>query len=324
LCAAPRNEGHGTHWPVVLLWLPAGFVTPEMVCTVAEGIAPSERIYFHTWIVGEECGSNKIPGCRDAAIAYLTNSSNMGFSTSEIAIFMTAGLSTPGGEPVDLTMEGYLEGRNYSQVNGMCRPGPLLGSEAVSLTLMPGFTVHQSGGGCLGQERLGHKTDARAFVAARVTPPTPNGGMLGGEVKGCPSGLCIIGMHAPDGPIATSAADTVKQVCGKDLTPMCTVAVGDFGAGDGDASPQEPNSHSKLVAHLDQQFEELGLGKLVSTTGFAGARSATNVVDTGPAMDIGPTHPLPQFGNITGQSPSGVLDVLLPCAYPAAFEYCKK
>eukprot|EP01043_Picozoa_sp_COSAG02_P093829 COSAG02_NODE_30320_length_553_cov_1.226872_1_plen_111_part_01 len=110
----------------------------------------------------------------------------------------------PNGEPVDLTTEGLLKGKNYSQVNGMCRPGLLHGSEGVSLTLMPGFTVHQSSGGCLGKE----STKARAFVAARVTPLAPKG-MLGGEVKGCPRGLCVIGLHAPDGPITTSAADTV-------------------------------------------------------------------------------------------------------------------
>eukprot|EP01043_Picozoa_sp_COSAG02_P047939 COSAG02_NODE_4651_length_5132_cov_7.294854_3_plen_245_part_00 len=244
----------------------------------------------------------------------------MGFSTEEVEIFVTGGLSTPSGEPVDLTAEGLLKGKNYTQVNGMCRPGPLHGSEGVSLTLRAGYTVHQSSGGCLGKEKF----NPRAFIAARVTPPAPNG-QLGGEVKGCPRGLCIIGLHAPDGPISTSAADTVKQVCGEDLTSACTVAVGDFGAGPGAASPANPQPNSKLVTHLDEQFKQLGLGKFVSTTGFAGAGCATNVVETGAGMDIGPGHPLlPRFGNITGQGPNGVLDVLLPCAHPAAFDYCAK
>jgi hypothetical protein len=285
---------------------------------------PSERIYFHTWSVGEACGSDKIPGCRDAAIDYLTNTSNMAFDPREIAIFVTVGLSTEGGEPVDLTTEGLLRGKNYTQANAVCRPGPLRQSEAAALTLMPGFTVVASGGGCLGEETLGHKTEARAFVAALVTTP-PAKGMLGGEVKGCPKGLCIIGLASRGGSIASSAADTVKKVCGEDVAASCTVAAGDFGAGEGQSSPTNPSTNPKLGPNLNAQFHQLGIGKVVSTQGFAGARAVTNVGDTGMGMDIGPGYPLrAQFGNVTGQSPTGVLDVLLPCAYPQQFEYCKK
>ena len=282
---------------------------------------PSERIYFHSWSVGEECGSDKIPGCRDAATRYLANSSNMGFSTGEIAIFLTVGLSEASGEPVDLTTQGLLKGKNYSQVGAVCRPGLLRESEAVSITLMPGFTVGKSAGGCLGTESLGHKSDARAFVAAHVTPPAANG-MLGGVVQGCPKGLCMIGLHAPDGAIASSAAATVKQVCGG-MVSSCVVAVGDFGDVGGSSNPMAPDP--TLDASLNKQFSDLGIGKLYSTSGFAGSRTATNVINTGPGMNIGPSSPLKaQFGNITGQGPGAVLDLLLPCAYPNAFQYCKK
>jgi hypothetical protein len=283
---------------------------------------PSERIYFHSWSVGEECGSDKIPGCRDAATTYLTNSSNMGFATEEIAIFVTVGLSDAGGNPVDLTTQGLLKGKNFSQIGAVCRPGPLRGSEAVSLTLMPGFTVGASAGGCLGTETLGHKSDARAFVAAHVTPPNPTGGMLGGEVQGCPKGLCVIGLHAPDGAIASSAAATVKKVCG-DMVSSCVVAVGDFGDEGASSDPMSPNP--TLDARLNEQFHQLGIGKLYSTSGFSGTRAAMNIINTGLGMNIGGGHPLSaQFGNITGQGPSAVLDVLLPCAYPETFKYCKK
>eukprot|EP01052_Picozoa_sp_SAG31_P026245 SAG31_NODE_2365_length_5859_cov_22.319097_3_plen_247_part_00 len=246
----------------------------------------------------------------------------MEFSSLEAAIIVTVGLSQPDGEPVDLTTKGMLHGRNYSQVNAVCRPGPLHGSESVSLTLIPGFTVHTSSGGCLGEETPGHKTEPRAFVAARVTPPKPDG-TLGGEVKGCPKGLCIIGLHAPDGAIARNAAGKIRHACGDDVTPMCTVAAGDFGAGDGSSTPHAPSS--KLDTYLNNQFEQLGVGKLVSTQGWAGARIATTVTQTGRGMNIGPiSNPLRQFGNITDQGPAAIIDMLLPCAYPNAFDGCKK
>lgn len=310
--------------PVMMMMLLAGaaHVAHALPQLGSVKMRPSERIYFHSWSVGEACGSDKIPGCRDAVTTYLTNSSNMAFATEEIAIFVTVGLSAAGGEPVDLTTQNKLKGKKYSQVNAVCRPGPLRESEAVSLTLMPGFTVADSGGGCLGTETPGHKSDARAFIAARVTPPKASG-MLGGEVQGCPTGICLIGLHAPDGAIAPSAAATVLKVCGAGLTPRCMVAVGDFGAEGGSANPMAPDP--KLEAKLNKQFQQLGIGKLYSTTGFAGSRVAMNVVNTGPGMNIEVGYPLkPVFGNVTGQGPAAVLDVLLPCAYPNAFQYCKK
>lgn len=165
---------------------------------------PSERIYFQSWNIGEQCSSNKIPGCRAAAIEYLTGKATgpNGYGAGEIQVFVTAGLAEAGGEPVDLTTLGELKGKNFTQVDAVCRPGPLKGSESVSLTLYPGFDVVKTDGGCLGEKA----ESARAFIAALVTPPTPLGGndprsMLGGEVKGCPKGICIIGMHAPDGAI---------------------------------------------------------------------------------------------------------------------------
>eukprot|EP01051_Picozoa_sp_SAG22_P010917 SAG22_NODE_1013_length_6027_cov_4.804318_6_plen_250_part_00 len=232
-----------------------------------------------------QCGSDKIHGCRDAVTSYLTGNSsyNMAFTPLEIAVFVTVGLAEADGEPVDLTTKGALQGQNYSQVSAVCRPGPLHGSEAVSLTLMPGFTVEESSGGCLGTEKLGHKTAARAFVAARVTPPKPNRG-IGCVVQGCPKGICLIGLHAPDGAIAASAAGTVKKVCG-DMTTSCTVAVGDFGDDEGGSSnPNSPNAG--LEAHLNTQFAQLGIGKLYSTTGFPGSRAAMSVAHTGAAMGL--------------------------------------
>lgn len=281
--------------------------------------SPSERIYFHSWTVGEQC-SSKIPGCHAAAKEYLTNTRSFGYSSLDIQIFSTIGFSETSGEPVDLTTQGMLLKANYKQVGAVCRSGA--GSESVSLTVMPNFTIHESSGGCLGKGT----TAARAFIAARITVPAASGGMLGGAIKGCPKGLCVIGLHAPAaaGDIAPSAAGLVRKVCGADVVPACTVAVGEFGDVAGSINPTEPGYDPEFGAAINAQFSQMGLGKVLSTHGVVGARAALNVPGTGPGMDIGPVAPLQkQFGNVTGLSAASVMDVLLPCAHPNTFRYCK-
>ena len=67
-----------------------------------------ERIYFGAWNLGAECGSNALPGCRDAAVTFLTATTTAGYSPGEAAILMTVGLVDDAGSPIDLTNQGKL------------------------------------------------------------------------------------------------------------------------------------------------------------------------------------------------------------------------
>ena len=81
----------------------------------------------------------------------------------------------------------------------MCYTNLKQHSESISLTMRLGFKAVQQGGGCLDKT---HALKPRAFVVALVEPAAANG-MLGGKIKGCPHrwGICIVGLHAPDGPM---------------------------------------------------------------------------------------------------------------------------
>jgi hypothetical protein len=61
----------------------------------------------------------------------------------------------------------------------------------------------------------------------RIHPPPANGN-IGGGVKGCPLGICIVGLYAPEGTITTTPATVVAQVCGAAAVHSCIVGVGDF------------------------------------------------------------------------------------------------
>ena len=45
-------------------------------------------------------------------------------------------------------------------------------------------------------------------------------------------------------------------------------------------------------ARVNTQFKQMGIGKVVSTAGFVGARAVLSVPGTGNGMDIGPWNPL--------------------------------
>lgn len=80
-----------------------------------------ERLYFQTWNVGNICGSNKAPGCRQAAIDYLTSGvPSIGYQPGEGQIMVTMGLLDDDGQAVDLTQYGKLQSLNYSSISGVC------------------------------------------------------------------------------------------------------------------------------------------------------------------------------------------------------------
>ena len=119
-------------------------------------------MYVQTWVVGQECGSDSIPGCQKAALDYLTNSSSFAFQSTSAAAFVTIGLGGADGEALDLASSGMLAGGGYTQVNSVCRP-PARGrklSESISLTFVKGFTAVKTSGGCL-------SADPRAEARAR-------------------------------------------------------------------------------------------------------------------------------------------------------------
>lgn len=95
-------------------------------------------MYFQTWVVGQECGSDSIPGCQKAALDYLTNSSSFAFQSTSAAAFVTIGLGGADGETLDLASSDMLAGGGYTQVNSVCRPGGQK-SESISLTFVKGF-----------------------------------------------------------------------------------------------------------------------------------------------------------------------------------------
>lgn len=58
------------------------------------------------------------------------------------------------------------------------------------------------------------------------------------------------------------AADTIKKTCGEDVVKSCTVTVGDF---------------SKDTGKIAKHYNDLGLGRPVSSQGVDRSMVATNV-----------------------------------------------
>lgn len=270
-----------------------------------------QRIYFQTWNVGEVCGSNAEPGCREAAIKYLSSTS----VGAEFNIATLFGLLSDAGQPVDLTQYGVYKGKNYTQFGSVCSAsaGSTAPPSTVSITLGPGFQLLGKGAGCLvGNDATAVTAGApKPFAVALVKPP-PVHGLVGGEVKGCPNGFCLVAINAPYGPAHLSAgADTLADVCG-DTRHLCTVAVGDF-----NLSPQQT---------YDQRWAELidklpGAAPTLYKTGSLPHGVAVTNLAAGGAMNVGEGYPLtPRWGqNVTGMRPAQIIDLLLPCQHPGPF-----
>ena len=281
--------------------------------------AGMQRIYFQSWNVGAECSST--PGCREAATAYLANGTGanpMAFEPSEAAVFATIGLVAADSSAVDLTQHGYLKGKGYTQVDGLCRAGKL-GGDAASLTFRPGFTVVKKDGGCLSKEGLLSKSQPHAFAVALVKPPkvNPSGTgtskYFGGVVKSCPDGICMLAVSVPAGGVV-QGADKVAAVCGQ-ARHRCTVGLGDFGVASGSDS-------ATIADHWKQLTGDTGNSKIF-VTGPDRANLASNIPGQGRGMNVGQGFPLAkQFGNgTTGGTTSSaeLMDQLFPCQYPGAF-----
>jgi hypothetical protein len=278
-----------------------------------------ERIYFQSWNVGNECSST--PSCREAATAYLANgtgSNPMAFEPSEIAVFGTIGLLAADSTAVDLTQYGYLKGKGYTQVDGLCHAGHKLGNDAASLTFRPGFTVVKKGGGCLSKGGLLGTSKPHAFAVALVKPPKVNkinkiNKYLGGIVKNCQEGVCMVAVNVPVDGVA-QGADKIAAVCG-DARHHCTVGLGDFAGSGGITS---------IGYHWKQLIGDTGSQK-VFVTGPDRANLVSNIPGVGRGMNIGQGFPLAkQFGNGTAGgtvSQAELMDQLLPCQFPGAFIY---
>jgi hypothetical protein len=278
-----------------------------------------QRIYFQLWNVGQQCSAN--PSCRDAATSYLTNTSSFAFQTSEAAVFATTNLLAANSEAVDLTQHGQLEGKSYQQVDGLCHGGQKFGSSAVSLTFRPGWSVLKKDSGCLSKEGVLEKTEPHAFVAALLKPPKANG-MLGGIVKNCEAGVCMVALSVPKDGIA-QGADKIAAVCGE-ARHQCAIALGDFGADTG-------SYHNPSKSVLGNWKQLIGdKSPQVYINGVVHANLASNIPGLGPGMNVGQGFPLAkQFGNGTkggSASQAYLIDQLIPCKYPGfgANDGCKQ
>jgi len=282
------------------------------------GSPTSERIYFAAWNLGAACGTNELPGCRDAAVNFLTNVTNFGYQPTEAGIFVTTGLVEDDGSPVDLTSKNQLAGQNYTRVDGVCRtryPSPSQRKQDnVAITLRHDFQIVQSGGGCL-DGRPG--ADPFAFAVALVKPINNRCYDSSAEVVNCPDGVCIIGVHAPVKGIS-KGADIVAEVCGL-ARHRCSVAVGDWNLGGSARGPGGGDAHTggsgPTVEKLWHQLtgDKMNKTKLF-TTGVDHAQATTNVVGVHSAMNVGEGDPLSkQYPNATGQGPLQIIDLLLPC-----------
>jgi len=190
-----------------------------------------------SWNVHWQCGSDYLPGCRAAAAQRYADLARRfgggggdGGSSSTAAaadVVVAIELEASSDTPVNLPRQdpaGFF-GSGWSQVNGSC-PGAQAGAtgDAVAMLFGPGYRVLRGGGGCLGGDAGGgYRPDARAFAVALVQPPA--------AVRGCPGGLCVVGLHAPHVNVTQGAA-TVEAVCGARAAGRagCTVAAGDFNA----------------------------------------------------------------------------------------------
>lgn len=125
---------------------------------------------------------------------------------------------------------------------------------------------------------------------------------MGGAIKGCPTGLCVVGLHAPDGAITSGRAE-IEKVCGKEVARKCTIAAGDF--------TNEVSARWKQLIGTTAQ----GQAQKITVHGSATARVVSNIVGQMGAMTVGQGFPLAkQFGNVTGQGQACLTDLLLPCA----------
>ena len=184
-----------------------------------------------SWNIHWQCGSDHLPGCREAATTKIVE-----LATQHGAeVIVAVELEHNDTAPVDLTLPGHGLHGSWRQINGSCPGAPGKTGDALALVLGPGWEVQYSAlnqngeslpladGGCLGGDAGGvYKPDARAFAVALVKPPP------GREVDGCAAGICLIGLHAPHIDI-TEGADKVAAVCGT-ARHQCTVAVGDWNA----------------------------------------------------------------------------------------------
>lgn len=189
---------------------------------------------------------------------------------------------------------------NYSQVSGVCSIGKMQ-PNAASIALRPGFEVLAHATGCL---NAGGDAAPQAFAVAFVKPP-PADGNLGGEVQGCPDGICIVGLSAPANSNITAGASQVIKVCGE-ARRHCTIGVGDWNQ---DSSHTISDRwHSLVGGPQSQMLEQFGTDH---------ARIVTSIPNIGGSMGIGQGFPLTQeFGNITGQGQAYLVDLLAPCRYP--------
>lgn len=259
-----------------------------------------QRLYMQTWNVGNECGSNKVPGCRQSAIDYLASGiPYIGYQPGEAEIMVTMGLLEDDGKAVDLTAYGKLQGMNYSEISSVCD-----GKNPLSVTVLNTYQVLSKAAGCLGGP------SPTPFVVAVIKPP-PAKGMFGGQLKGCPNGFCFVALNAPEQTI-TEGSDVVASVCG-DIRHVCTVAVGDF-----NLSPQ--HTYQERWAQLIGSAPS-GTSKLV-TDGADHARWVTNMA-AGGSMDI--TQQVQKYlgngsyQNVSGMRAAMLSDALLPCQHPGVW-----
>ena len=178
-----------------------------------------------SWNVHWQCGSNFLPGCREAAtrrFAELARDFNGRGTVADAVVAIE--LEATSDSPADLA-SGFFSG--WTQVNGSCPGSAGATGDAAALLLAPSYKVLRSSGGCLGGDAAGgYHADARAFAVAMVQPPA--------AVRGCPQGLCFLGLHAPHVNVTRGAA-TVADVCGA-ARAGCTVAAGDWNAPVGEHS----------------------------------------------------------------------------------------
>ena len=166
-----------------------------------------------SWNVHWQCGSDHIPGCREAATERLLQLAQ----ENRADFIVTVELEESVSQPIDLRSHGLSSG--WTQVNGSCPGNASNGGDAMAMAVGPGFSVLKADGGCLGGHAGGvYKADSRAFAVALVRPPTP-------VVAACPA-LCVIGLHSPHVDV-TLGADKVERVCG-DARYACVVAAGDW------------------------------------------------------------------------------------------------
>ena len=182
-----------------------------------------------SWNVHWQCGSDHLPGCREAATQKFVELSK----THAADVIVAVELEHNDTAPIDLPSHLDASRGPWTQVNGSCPGAPGKTGDALALVLGPGWEVQaatQGGtlladGGCLGGDAGGvYKADARAFAVALVKPSP----FLWPGVDGCEMGICLIGLHAPHVDITEGAAK-VAAVCGE-ARHQCTVAVGDWNA----------------------------------------------------------------------------------------------